>query len=69
MVMNSGWFPRIAYIYKTKDNKETRTVDVQIEDIYFLEFYSYDLTYHVGDLIFILPKGNHLQNFQKFVNS
>ena len=37
-------------------------VDVQKEDIYFSEFYSYDLTYHVGDFIFTLPKGNHLQN-------
>ena len=58
--MNSGWFPRIAYIYKKRNNKEM--VDVQKEDIYFPEVYSYDLTYHVGVFIFTLPKGNHLQN-------
>ena len=60
--MNSGWYPRIAYIYKKMDNKETLPVDVQKEDIYFPEFYSYDLTYHVGSFIFTLPKANHLQN-------
>ena len=60
MVLNSGWFPKIAYIYKKGDNKET--VDVQKEDIYFPEVYSYDLTYHVGVFIFTLPKDNHLQN-------
>ena len=38
-------------------------VDVQKEDIYFPEFYSYDLTYHVGGFISTLPKGNHLQNW------
>ena len=60
--MNSGWFPRIAYIYKKRDNKETAPVNVQKEDIYLPEFYSYDLTYHVGGFIFTLPKGKHLQN-------
>ena len=60
MVLNSGCFPRIAYIYKKGGNKET--VDVQKEDIYFPEVYSYDLTYHVGVFIFTLPKDNHLQN-------
>ena len=61
--MNSGWFPRIAYIYKKRDNKETAQVDVQKEDVYLPEFYSYDLTHHVGGFIFTLLKGNHLQNF------
>ena len=37
-------------------------VDVRKEDIYFPEFYSYDVTYHVGGFIFTLPKGNHVQN-------
>ena len=37
-------------------------VDVRKEDIYFPEFYSYDVTYHVGGFIFTLLKGNHLQN-------
>ena len=60
--MNSGWFPRIAYIYKKRNNKETTQVDVQKEDIYLPEFYSCDLTYHVGGFIFTLPKDNHLQN-------
>ena len=32
------------------------------EDVYLPEFYSYDLTYHVGGFIFTLPKGNDLQN-------
>ena len=27
-VMNSGWFARIAYIYKKRNNKETAPVDV-----------------------------------------
>ena len=60
--MNSTWLPRIAYIYKSKDSKKTAPADVQKEDIYFPEFYCYDLTYHVGSFIFTLPKGNHLQN-------
>ena len=60
--MNSGWFPRIAYIYKKRDNKETAQVDVQREDIYLPEFYSYDLIYHVGGFIFTLPKDKHLEN-------
>ena len=60
--MNSAWFPRISYIYKKRDNKEMAPVDVQKEDIYFPEFYSYDLTYHFDGFIFTLPKGNHLQN-------
>ena len=47
---------------KNRDNKETAPVDVQKEDIYFPEFYSYGLTYDVGSFIFTLPKGNHLQN-------
>ena len=63
MAMSSGWFPEIAYIYKKRDNKETAQVDVQKEDVYLPEFYSYDLTYHVGGFIFTPPKGNHLQNF------
>ena len=62
MVMNSGCFPRIAYIYKKRYNKETAQVDVQKEEVYLPEFYSYDLTYHVGGFIFTLPKGDHLQN-------
>ena len=37
-------------------------VDVQKEDIYLTEFYSYDLIYHVGGFIFTVPKDNHLQN-------
>ena len=61
-VINSGWFPRIAYIYKKRDVKETAQADVQKEDIYLPEFYSYDLTYHVVTFIFTLPKDNHLQN-------
>ena len=60
--MNSGCFPRIAYIYKKRYNKETAQVDVQKEEVYLPEFYSYDLTYHVGGFIFTLPKGDHLQN-------
>ena len=60
--MNSAWFPRIACIYKKRDNKETTQVDVQKEDIYLPEVYSYDLTYHVGGFLFTVPKGNHLQN-------
>ena len=48
---------------KKRDNKETAQVDVQKEDVYLPEFYSYDLTHHVGGFIFILLKGNHLQNF------
>ena len=60
--MNSGCFPRIAYIYKKMYNKETAQVDVQKEEVYLPEFYSYDLTYHVGGFIFTLPKGDHLQN-------
>ena len=62
MVMNSGWFLRIAYIFKKRCNKETTQVDVKKEDVYLPEFYSYDLTYQVGGLIFTLPKGNDLQN-------
>ena len=61
-VMNSAWFPRIAYIYKKRDYKETAPVDVQKEDIYFSQFCSYDLTYHVGGFTFTLPKGSHFQN-------
>ena len=60
--MNSGCFPRIAYVYKKRYNKETAQVDVQKEEVYLPEFYSYDLTYHVGGFIFTLPKGDHLQN-------
>ena len=48
---------------KKRDNKEMAQVDVQKEDVYLPEFYSYDLTYHVGGFIFTLPKGNHIQNF------
>ena len=47
---------------KRRDNKETALVDVQKEDIYFPDYYAYDLTYHVGGFIFTLVKGNHLQN-------
>ena len=61
-VMNNGWFPRIAYIYKKRDLEETAPVDVQKEDIYFPEFYSYGLTYHVGSFIVTHAKGSHLQN-------
>ena len=60
--MNSGWFPRIAYIYKRRDDKEMAQVDVQREDIYLPEFYSHDLIYHVGGFIFTLPKDKHLEN-------
>ena len=35
MVMNSDWFPRIAYIYEKKYNKETAQVDVQKENVLF----------------------------------
>ena len=34
MAINSGWFPRIAYIYKKRDNQETAQVHVQKEDVY-----------------------------------
>ena len=62
MTMNSNWFPIIAYIYKKRDDKETAQVDFKKEDVDLSEFYSYNLTYHVGGFTSTLPKVNHLQN-------
>ena len=63
MAMNTGWFPRIAYIHIKRGNKEMSKIDAQKEEVYLPEFYCHDLTYHVGGFIFTLPKGNHLQTF------
>ena len=56
-------FQELFTSIKKRDNKETAQADVQKEDVYLPEFYSYDLTYHVVGFIFTLPKGNHLHNF------
>ena len=36
--------------------------DIQREDTYLPYFYYHDLTYHISDFIFRLPKGNHLKH-------
>ena len=55
-------FQELLTSIKKRDNKETAPVDVQKEDIYFPEFYSYGVTFHVGSFIVTHAKGSDLQN-------
>ena len=36
--MNSAWFPRIAYIYKNRDSKETAPADIKKKTFIFQNF-------------------------------